>query len=263
MDPAVVVTSAQFLRRGLRLVKVDTRRIGLAAKLKKFKSFFGPHPNHCVSIWYDLFTTTIPEARVDVADADLFGFFAALNFLRAYDKEDRRAALLGMNEKPLREITWWWVRKLSALKSLKVVWPPDNEWDSIYTVSVDGTHRDTEEPKDDEMRKNPKWYSHKSNGAGVNHEIAIHLFKQRVVHCKKWDVASKHDKTIFKEELANKIPAGKRVVVDKGYDGMPATYSGYNQFDTARTQKFKKRAKARQETFNGKLLKYQCISDKF
>lgn len=50
----------------------------------------------------------------------------------------------------------------------------------------------------------------------IDGKIAIHLFKQRGVHCKKWDVASKHDKTIFKEELANKIPAGKRVIVDKG-----------------------------------------------
>lgn len=128
MDPALMVTPKQFLSRGLRLVKVDTRRIQHKAKIRKFRSFFGAHPNQCQSAWNDLFTTTIPEARVASDEADLFGFFAALNFLRVYDTEDRRAALLEMNEKPLRGVdlvvgekassseepedcvaSWWWV----------------------------------------------------------------------------------------------------------------------------------------------------------
>lgn len=143
------------------------------------------------------------------------------------------------------------------------MWPADDEWTTTFIVSVDGTHRDVEEVRDANMRKNPTWYSHKSNSAGVNHEIALHLFEDRCVHCKSWDVASKHDKTIFKEELCQKIPAGKRVIVDKGYDGLPETYSCYNQFDTVRTREFKKRAKARQESFNWRLNIYDCVSDRF
>lgn len=78
MDPAIALTAQQFLSQGLRLVNVDARRLGMAAKLRKFRSFYGPHPNHCVYLWNDLFTTNIAAARVDIADADLFGFFAAL-----------------------------------------------------------------------------------------------------------------------------------------------------------------------------------------
>ena len=261
MNPAVAVTSEQFLRRGLRLVKVNCNRLGRAAKIRKFRSFFGPHPNHCVSMWNDLFTTNIAAARVNIEDADLVGFFAALNFLRAYDKEDRRAALFEMNEKTLRELTWWWVRKLAALKPLRVVWPAN--WDTVFTISVDGMHRCVQEVWDELVRRNSKWFSHKYNKAGVNHEIALHLFESRVVHCKRWDVASKHDKTIFKEELHHKIPAGKRVIADQGYNGLPEVYSTRNQFDTERVKAFKRRAKSRQEAFNSKLMVYQAVSDRF
>ena len=59
--------------------------------------------------------------------------------LGSLHKEDKKAALFEMNEKPLRELTWWWVRKMAALKPLRVVWPAN--WDTVYTISVDGMHR--------------------------------------------------------------------------------------------------------------------------
>jgi len=263
MDNLLLVSSAQMLQRGLRLLGLSARKLHYSTKVRKFKAHFGSHPNQCATVWKDLLTTDIPAARVAPEDADLRGFFGALYFLRLYQSEDVRAARFKMNEKTHRELSWLWVGKIAALKDLKIKWPADEEWDTTFIVSVDGAHFRINEPRDPDCRRHSKWYSHKHNCAGVNHEIAIHLFKQQVVHLKCWDVASKHDKTVFKEELQGKIPAGKRVVVDNGYEGVPEFYSAYNQFDTDEVKEFKKRAKSRHETFNGHMKIFECLDARF
>lgn len=261
----LLLTSNQMFRRGCKLVGIPLTggRMKKAGRIELFKSFFGKHPNQLATVWNDLMTTTIVAARVDRQDVDLKGFFAALTFLKIYDKEHVRRVHFKMEEKSLRELTWFWVTKIAALKALKIVWPEDDEWKTTFIISVDGTHFQINEPRNPTYKKHPQNYSHKFNTAGINHEIGIHLFEQRCVHAKVWDYASKQDKTIFKIELQQKIPAGKRVICDNGYEGVPSMESAYNQFDTEAVKAFKKRAKARHESFNGRLKNFACMDTRF
>ena len=62
-------------------------------------------------------------------------------------------------------------------------------------------------------------------------------------------------------DLLNKIPDGKRCVVDGGYSGNLDKFSGYNQFDSKEVQEFKARVKARHETINKRTNDYKAMAE--
>ena len=64
---------------------------------------------------------------------------------------------------------------------------------------------------------------------------------------------------VNESDLINKIPDGKRVVVDGGYTGNLDKFSGYNQFDSEAVQAFKKRVKSRHETINKRMNDYKAL----
>ena len=258
----------QMLRRGLRLAKIDDDaqlRRCWTSKVDDFKAHFGRHPLHLCRVWRDLQLSNNPHARVNVADVtDAYnGFMAGNNFLRVYNTERVRAPLIQSHVKDVRDKTWFWVYKIAALKEEKIVWP--NQWDTTLIISVDGKHRDVNEPRDPNWRRNPKWWSHKSNHAGVNNEIGIHLWESRVVWANEWDVATAHDATIFSAELEHMIPAGRLVIADKAYGSEELSHviAAPNPLDSDAVKDFKKRARARHENFNGLINVYGCLKHQY
>jgi hypothetical protein len=63
--------------------------------------------------------------------------------------------------------------------------------------------------------------------------------------------------------LKSKIPAGKRAIGDEGYVGNPQKITTRNSFDSDAVKKFKKRVKARHETFNGRLQAFGILNQPF
>lgn len=263
----VILTAKQMLQKGLTVANVSRerqRRLSMPTQYRKFKAHYGIHPLHAARVWRDFHVTTIAEAHVN-NDANVLGFLAALNFLKVYASEDIRADFMGdhMHLNQMRDETWMNVRRMAALKPLKIVWP--DHWETTFIGTVDGTHIDIQEPRDPEVRKNRMWYSHKSNTAALNYEIAVAIFESKIVHAKCGDPASTHDLTVFRMELSNKIPPGKRVIADKAYISKEESHvlSTYNQFDSEEVKEFKRRAKARQECLNAKLKEFNCVSHEF
>ena len=113
------------------------------------------------------------------------------------------------------------------------------------------------------LAKNPAYYSHKSNQAGLTYEIGVSIYANALVWLKGPKPASTHDITVFREELKNKIPDGKRVVGDNGYRGEPNTISTPNVHDPAELRRFKSRARARHETLNARLKNFKCLAERF
>jgi hypothetical protein len=70
---------------------------------------------------------------------------------------------------------------------------------------------------------------------------------------------------IFRKEggLMSQIPEGKKVIADEGYVGEDQIISTRNPFDTPATKTLKKRAKARHETFNGRLKSFKILDERF
>jgi len=265
-----VITAKRMLRMGLDIAHISRykqRRLSKPTKCRKFKSHFGVHPLHAAQVWRELLLTTIPAAHLDETDKSIFGFFSALNLVKCYATEDVRDDFIGdhMHLNEMRDAAWDFVMKIGALKGLKIVFPQPHEWNTTFIISVDGTHCLINEPRDPLLRKNKEWHSHKHHKAGLNYEIAVALFRSAIVHAKSGDPASTHDMTVFRMELKQKIPPGKRGVADKSYDANAERniLSTYNQFDTDAVKEFKRRARARHETINSKLKNFKCLDNKF
>lgn len=69
--------------------------------------------------------------------------------------------------------------------------------------------------------------------------------------------------SVFRQELKNKIPPGRKVIADDGYKGEPERISLRNEFDPREIAEFKERVMARHETFNQRLKNFNCLSQRF
>ena len=262
-----------MLRRGLRLVNIDyvkqNRRLA-KTNIRDFKSLFGKHPSHLCRVWRDLQTTNVPESFMSEDEARLdtsfMGFLMAHNMMKVYTGHAVRATLFqGADRTLTAELSWYFIHKIAGLKADKIVWP--NNIPETLFGSVDGTHTSNNEPRDPDMKKDPKNYSHKFKMPGLNHEIVLDLWSNRCIHAKTVDKASVHDLTAFRMELWQKIPPGRRLVCDRGYicfkDGENHSLAFPNPLDNNDVKEFKNRARARHEHFNRKLKDYGCLSKKF
>lgn len=270
----LIINPTQMLRRGLRLIGIrDATQRGrnYQTNVEYFKDHFGKHPLHLCRVWRDLQTTNNPDAHMDATEKYAFlGFLAALNFLKCYQKTKNRVTVFKVNfvlhEKLIRQLSWRFVRRIAALKNEKIVWPDDNEWDTINIVSVDGTHARTNEPRDPDMKRNKIWYSHKDDHPGLGYEIALDLWRNRIVHSKtSGEPASVGDLVLFRQELMGKIPAGKRVIADRGYICAEHrdVLSTPNHLDSDQVKEFKRRARARHETINARMKAFKCLDVRF
>lgn len=161
---------------------------------------------------------------------------------------------------------------MQSLKPMKIAWPrhwsidenDDTAPKTTFIVTVDGVHCPINEPSHGEWSKNPEYYSHKFGSSGLNYEIAISIFKNKISWINGPFKAGKHtDIKVFQAGLKAMIPKGKLVIADLGYRGEHALIATPNSLDLAAVQEFKSMALAQHETFNGKIKLFQCLSHRF
>lgn len=298
---ALIYSSNEILKRGLELVWVDAKRQGRsqrATNVERFKTEYGADPAVYAQIWEDLQTTSIAAAKIDPRTCNIDQFFIALYFLKRYPGELQQSNTFGRARNTIRKWRWYFVDRISALVAAKITWPEEWTKDNPAPVgitvvhspllgpsaaadataaeevavkglplkpiiTVDGVHFQRNEPTHGRYSKNPQYYSHKFHRSAVNYEIGIHLFESRVVHIRGPIPASKNDIGIFRQELLGKIPDGHLAIGDKGYLGEPDVMMTPNSHDTEEVRKFKGRARARHETFNKKLKRFECLDKRF
>ena len=156
----------------------------------------------------------------------------------------------------------------------QIVWPErwnpgnpsvDDDDNPDFIITVDGVHCLINEPTHPTMSKNPKYYSHKFHQAAVNYELGISVFGNQLVWMNGPFPAAEHDITVFRKPqgLKSKIPAGKKVIADKGYRGEKTIVSTPSSHDPPGVRKFKSRARARHESFNARLKNFQSLAVRF
>ena len=262
--PNEVYTPDEVLFKGLIFVqKIEARqrKVKRQTNVKRFRSCYGADPAVYAQLWCDLQTTDIAEARIDTKVCTFEGFLLALNFLKRYPTETAQSNVFGPSENTIRKWRWYFVDRISALVATKIQWPTN--WATICIISVDGVHFRINEPTHGKYSKNTKYYSHKFKTSALNYEIAIDLATSRVVHYNGPFPASKNDITIFREQLKDKIPDGCLAIGDKGYLGEPDKLMTPNSHDVKKVRKFKGRARARHESFNKMLKRFECLDQRF
>jgi hypothetical protein len=78
--------------------------------------------------------------------------------------------------------------------------------------------------------------------------------------------AGKADIAIYRKAnvgLGAKIPAGKKVIADRGYTGKDVELCTPNTFDSDEVRKYKSRARSRHETINRKLKDFSILETRF
>ena len=139
----------------------------------------------------------------------------------------------------------------------------DNAPDDCFLFTVDGVHCKCLEPRTEPSTQH---YSHKSNGPGIAYEVAVAIHESRIIWMNGPFRASTHDLTIYQSPngLRDQIPNGRLGVgiADSSYSSDP-TISTSNALDPQPLARFKSRAKARGETINYRLKKFDVLSGTF
>ena len=114
-------TADQFLQLGLELMGLTVGNVLRSNRnLERFLAIFGTPPEAMVSLWSDLQTTHIVAARVDHIDFKYF--MMTFNWLKSYKLLPEMVASFQVCEDTVRTWVWFYVKKIQALKEVKIRW---------------------------------------------------------------------------------------------------------------------------------------------
>jgi hypothetical protein len=266
-----IQTPDEILRKGLLLQKFTLSRLNKnkeKTQLGWFQSHYGCRPVVVARIWEDLQTTEIDDARIgDKGDMkpDIQELLHAINWLKEYRTEKQREGSADLSAKTLRKKCWYYARKIQALKGQKIVFPVAYPDDTVWIMTVDGTHFAINEPRHPELSQDKDYYSHKKNRAGYCYELGMSLTESKLIWMNGPFKAGQNDKTILvahglKQFLSAR---GLKAIGDKFYNGHPKEISIFNAMDSTEVKKFKSRALLRQEAFNGMLKHFKILDGRF
>jgi hypothetical protein len=271
----MLLSPANVLKRGLYYLQCECSRMSVERQNEQFHKHYGSSPLVLANMWYDLTVTDIVEARVsekEQCDKGFRMFLVAHFFLWTYPKNSSLlASRFRICERYSRgEPLWKWIRRIAALKALKIVWDRRlNDTNSeIFVVSVDGTDFRLWERKHRTLPRDNGQCSKKFNHGAAKYEIAISIFTSKVVWINGPYRGGEHDMIVLRQGgLLDNIADGKLAVVDRGYpSSRPEEMSKLslpNVHDPKEVNNFKSRSRLRQETFNGRLKFFNVLSETF
>ena len=261
-----MLTPKEVLWKGLALASINPEACKTEKQMiYKFKKEYGLEPLDVASVWYDLVVGQNDVASLlpkEISTRGFKMFLMAISFL--WNAPKNCTALSNkfkVGERNCRGAPfWYWVEKIAALKEKKIVW--DDTGEEIFFVTVDGVDFKVWEPQHKTLNRDPKKMSHKCKHGAYKCEIAISVHRPQVMWISGPHDGGKNDYTIFKEELENKIPEGKLAITDRGYGGQSkGKVSAPSAHDSKELNKFKARARCRQETFNARIKKFAAMAN--
>lgn len=241
-------------------------------KKKKYESQFhknyGVHTVVAAAIWYDLTSSCLSQSEISFGGLKFF--FMAIYFLWQYPKN---AVTFGQRFGVCKdyaggEYLWGWIRKIAGLEAKKIKWLDcfDDPHAPAFILSVDGTDFRCWERKHPTLPRDPSTMSHKFNHGAKKVEIGIATYSSQVCWLSDPSDGARHDLTIFRDGLKQKIAPGKKVNCDRGYKtSQPdeTMLAPPNGLDGPELQNFKSRGRLRHETFNARLKKFGILDQTF
>jgi len=275
----IVYTADEVMEAGLVLIKkggAASARVKRSTNVNRFERAYGSHPLVYSIIWVDLQktnatftdpkTNTIVSARIDLnkIGCTLRTFLVSIRFLRKYDTEFDRSDQAERSDRWCRDWGWYFLYRIAAMRADKIKWPLDNEWKTIFIISVDGVMCRWHEESTTLILKDTKNFAYKFHGPGFGYHLALHLFEQRCVFLHgPVQPGAETDSTVFANILAPQVPAGKKVIADGGYNTEDVRLSKPNVHDPKELRVFKRRARARQENFHSRIKRFEALVEVF
>lgn len=276
----------EMRRMGLIFMKIDAQQqqdLGMKICDEMFRSLYGCPAEVMSDMWEDLRTTNIANAQLSPKEDSIFGlkmFCMAHYYLWNYPRSSKvlQVQFYPIGEHYTRGKPFWkWVGRIAALLPTKIKWMPelDDPNGEIFIVSVDGVDCRTDERRDHAVFNiNNKRCSHKFKHAALRYEVAVAIYDEKIVWVNGPFIAGKTDLQILRAgqkdgsgTLLDRIPAGKMLVADRGYQTSQPTEIGKMAFkrneDPSNLQKYKGRVMCRQETVNSRIKQYKVLSETF
>jgi len=98
----------------------------------------------------------------------------------------------------------------------------------------------------------------------LDYELGVDLYSSSIISIKgPFAAGANNDISVFRRYFMQEIPAGSRVVADKGYRGYPDQVSWPNDLDSQQVKWFKERSMNRHETCNSRLKKFRILDNRF
>jgi len=288
---AVQLTPAEALVLGLKHAGYTQKRMAnMKANLRRFYDHYGIGPDSFSELLVDLQTTNLAAALVQQPKPRCMSM--SLYWLKGCPTVPRVASKSKVDESTVTFWVWEYVVAIASLRAEKVSslvsssrcchpllppaaasltlfafpqiiwrWTPGHNDNSVFIISVDGTHCPIQEPRTD---PGPHWFSHKLHRAGLAYELAVSIDDGHLVWINGPFPASTHDLTIFRLPggLQSIMPAGKKGIADRGYSN-EASLSTRNPLDATPLREFKNRSRARHETFNGRIKDFSVLTQAF
>jgi len=280
----MIVTSSQIMQHGLVCMNFEVEKQLIRsheANWDKFKQHYGVTPRVAATVWNDLCTTDIENAKLEDGEKRAKGlsfFLMALHFLWANPKNRHLLAsrFQVCDKLASGKALWKWVFRVSALQAKVIVWPQETFSDPNgprFIITVDCRDHKCWEKKHHRYNLDPG-YASKKHGkhAALKYELALSVYTDQIVWMNGPFKATRHDLTIFREDgLKEKVLAlgqnpRKFVICDLGYrssekDEMLLAVPSSR--DRPKLKKFKSLARCRQEDMNGRMAKFKILSDEF
>jgi hypothetical protein len=118
----VRIIDSEWMAMGLELAGYrNWRRCKISTNVARFKGWFGASPKTCENMWSDMQTTNGADgAPISRSDSNPRHLLLALRWLRGYPTEKVLEGTFKMSEKTVRKWCFGFVRKIQALKVIKV-----------------------------------------------------------------------------------------------------------------------------------------------
>ena len=250
-----ILTVIEMQEFGVKLTYNEkrTKRAKTETNEGRFLKSFGVTPKTACVIYENLQQTTNQTARIEKPDATALRYFLiSLYFLRNYPTREDLERQFDYSRGWIAAKCWEWAKRIDALREEKIVLSFED--DTIWVMTVDGTHVWIQNPEDPSFTQNPKYYSHKYNKAGMTAELGISL-NGGLIWLNGPFPAATSDIQMFRKPggLGETLRQwGRRCIADRGYRGQEDVdvVSTPNPLDSKPVSLFKRRALNRHENFN-------------
>lgn len=252
----------QFLVTGLRIANYRSwQRCQAETNQERFRRAFGAVPLTVAKIWDDMRSSMDERIRLQ-QNANPLHLLLALRFLAKYQSYiDLGSYFHIQSQTTVQKYIKYYVPRLSYLMEQRLLPLEEIDEGFILMLTVDGIHC----PLREQRPFSTDWSSHKRGGKpAANYELGLCSWTDKIGWIRgPTKPGVKNDAMVFRTELMDALPDGRKVLGDDIYAQLPAYCITKNDLDQYEIAQWKNRLLARHENLNKRFKDFKILREEF